>query len=52
MPPKKMFLKIHNFEGFFSKKGPQRQKNEEKKYIQNQEGLKKLDIKHVPYAPK
>jgi len=51
LPPKKIFKKSQNFE--FKKRGSKGQKNENfEKLFQNRKGLKKLDTKHVPHAPK
>ena len=50
--PQMKFKKNQNFD-FFQKRAPKAQKMKIlKKYVQNQKGLQKWDIKHVPHAPK
>ena len=52
MPPKKIFFKFKILSTL--KKGGLRHSKMKilKKYFQNRKGLKKLDTKHVPHAPK
>ena len=51
--PQKVFPKKIKILSFFIKGGLEGQKIKIlKKYFQNRNGFKKLDIKHVPHSPK
>ena len=51
--PRKKFSKKLKILNFFKKGAPEAKKMKIlKKYVQNQKGLQKLDIKHVPHATK